>query len=278
MQERRLHPGKNPNWVEEELVLALDLYLRSGLPDNSDPAVVELSNVLRSLEIHSEGRHADSFRNPNGVGLKLANFAAIDPNYDGKGLPNGGKRTEEVWYRYSTDKDGLAAEVSRVLESRGLSAAQPDGPARAQVASVTVEAQHVERFQFSIPEKVIEATRSEQSLVLAFTTHLESQGHMVTRHRYRPAGTAPQIVCDLVDETDHVLYEAKGNAERPSVRMAIGQLLDYRRFESTPPRLAVLLPQEPARDLIELIHSVDASVVWWTTEGFERVEPSATSA
>lgn len=75
--------------------------------------------------------------------------------------------------------------------------------------------------------------------------------------------------CDLVDETDHVLYEAKGDILRTSVRMAIGQLFDYRRFEQPSPRLAVLLPCQPAPDLIELVHSVPASVVWRTEDGFE---------
>ena len=188
------------------------------------------------------------------------------------------KLDKEVWKRYESRREALAADASAIREGRELPAVPSVGLARAQMAAVTIEAQHVERFQFSVPDKVIEATRSEQSLVLAFTAHLESQGHMVTRHRARPAGAGVSIVCDLVDETDHVLYEAKGNVERPSVRVAIGQLLDYRRFESTPPRLAVLLPQEPARDIIELIHSVPASVVWRTKDGFDRAEPSATSA
>ena len=272
MQERRPRP-RNPRWAEEELVLALDLYVRSGLLDDTDPAVVELSRVLNALEIHSERPDADRFRNPNGVALKLANFAALDDNYHGRGMTSYSKLDAEVWHRYESRRDALAADASAIREGRELPAVPPVGPARAQVAAVTVEAQHVERFRFSIPDRVIEATRSEQSLVLAFTAHLESQGHMVTRHWYHPTGPVSPIVCDLVDETDHVLYEAKGNVERPSVRMAIGQLLDYCRFESTPPRLAVLLPQEPARDLIELIHSVDASVVWRTGDGFEREEP-----
>ena len=75
-------------------------------------------------------------------------------------------------------------------------------------------------------------------------------------------GSGPALVCDLVDEVDHVLYEAKGDVRRTSVRMAIGQLLDYRRFEPSGMSLAILLPREPARDLIELILSVPASAMF----------------
>ena len=59
--------------------------------------------------------------------------------------------------------------------------------------------------------------------------------------------------------------------------MAIGQLLDYRRFEPSSMRLAVLLPRQPAQDLIELIHSVPASAVWRTKDGFASSQPPAAS-
>lgn len=272
MQERRPRP-RNPRWAEEELVLALNLYLRSGLLDDTDPAVIELSRVLNSLEIHAERPDANRFRNPNGVALKLANFAAIDPNYHGRGMTSHGRLDKEVWDRYASDEDALAAAASAIREGIGLPAVQTIEPERAQVTEVSVEAQHVEQFQVSVPDKVIEATRGEQGLVLAFKQHLESQGHRVTRHRYQLGGPIPPLVCDLVDETDHVLYEAKGDVLRTSVRMAIGQLFDYRRFESTTPGVAVLLPRRPAPDIIDLIHSVPASVVWRTTDGFTREEP-----
>ena len=268
MQERR--PRKrNPPWAEEELVLALDLYLRSGLLDDTDPAVVELSHVLNSLEIQSERPDADRFRNPNGVALKLANFAARDANYPGRGMTRGSRREVEVWDRYASDEDVLAAAAAAIREGRGLPAVQSVEPARAQVTEVSVEAQHVEQFQVSVRDKVIEATRGEQGLVLAFKQHLESQGHRASRHQYQPDGPVPSLYCDLVDETDHVLYEAKGDVLRTSVRMAIGQLFDYRRFEPPSTSVAVLLPRQPTRDIINLIHSVSASVVWRTKDGFE---------
>ena len=260
-------PPRNPRWTEEELVLALDLYLRSGKLEDTDQAVAELSRVLRSLEIHPKDRRAESFRNASGVATKLANFAEINPN--DKGLPHYGKLDKVVWKRYASDEDALAAAASAIRQGLGLPAELPDEPGQVQVIEVSVEAQHVERFHVSIPNKDVEATRSEQSLVLAFKQHLESQGHRVTRHEYPLGGPARSLYCDLVDETEHVLYEAKGDVLRTSVRMAIGQLLDYRRFEESPPRLAVLLPRQPVRDVIDLIRSVPASVVWRTENGFE---------
>ena len=97
----------------------------------------------------------------------------------------------------------------------------------------------------------------------------------MTRHKYRPHDSAAALVCDLVDETDHVLYEAKGDIRRSSVRMAIGQLIDYRRFEPPSMSLAILLPRQPAQDLIELIRSIPASAVWRTKSGFASISQSA---
>ena len=126
----------------------------------------------------------------------------------------------------------------------------------------------------SVPGQDRTATRREQSLVQALRKHLEEQGHRVTGHEYRLPGSKQPLSCDLMDESDNMLYEAKGDVLRTSVRMAMGQLVDYRRFEETSPRLAVLLPCEPAQDLISLIHTVPASAVWQTDDGFTSRPPS----
>ena len=264
---------RNPPWVQEELILALDLYLREGLLDDEDPAVIKLSDDLNALTVHYERPDATRFRNPNGVALKLANFAALDPNYGGRGMTRGGRRDAEVWELYASDEDALAEAANAIRLGRQLPTRPPTRATGDLITRVEVEAKHVDQFEVFVTGQVIEAERSEQRLVLAYRDHLESQGHEVTRHRYSMGGSGSQLVCDLVDETAHVLYEAKGNVRRGSVRMAIGQLLDYRRFEQSTMSLAVLLPRQPSQDLIDLIHSVPASVVWRTKDGFSRAVP-----
>ncbi len=266
-------PPRNPSWAEEELILALDLYLRRGTLDSANPAVVELSRVLNALTIQPERPDAARFRNPNGVTLKLANFAAIDLTYPGRGMTRGGKRDTEVWDRYASDKDMLAEVAAAIREGHEPPSptVRRDESARPEV--VEVEAQHVERFQVSVSSQETESTRREQSLVLKYVDHLESLGHTVTRHRYHLQGTSSALVCDLVDETEHVLYEAKGDVRRTSVRMAIGQILDYKRFEPSSMSMAILLPREPSQDLIELIRSVPATAVWSIVDGFRSIPP-----
>ncbi len=67
---------RNPVWERDELILALDLYFRleRRVPDDGDPEVIALSELLNALPIHSDRPHTQRFRNPNGVALKLANF------------------------------------------------------------------------------------------------------------------------------------------------------------------------------------------------------------
>ena len=55
--------------------------------------------------------------------------------------------------------------------------------------------------------------------------------------------------------------------------MAIGQLLDYRRFVTPQPQLRVLVPEPPSHDLRRLLAAVGIGAVWPEREGWQDVEP-----
>ena len=267
-------PPRNPPWTEEELILALDVYLHCGAVGKKHPEVLALSRTLKSLDIHSKRPDRHRFRNPNGVGLKLANFAALDPGYDGVGMVRGGKRDAEVWDKYSTDMDALADTAAAIREGGEPPTAPVSKAAGPRVTAVDIEEPRVERFRVTVPRQDRMATPGERQLVARYEKHLKKRCRRVKKHQYDLPDSSHPLECDLVDETRKVLYEAKGDTLRTSVRMAIGQLLDYRRFETDPEMtLAVLLPRQPTPDLIELIHTVPASVVWATERGFETSEP-----
>lgn len=106
-------PARNPDWTTDELIIALDVYRRHGLLDDTDPEVIELSSVLQALPIHPADARSATFRNPNGVALKLANLASCDPGYTGK--PTRGSRLDEqVWQTWTGRWDELA-EVAALL-------------------------------------------------------------------------------------------------------------------------------------------------------------------
>jgi 5-methylcytosine-specific restriction protein A len=109
----------NPAWSRDELILALDLYLRhrESLPSKQHEEVQELSRFLGKMG-HALGISSSaSFRNPNGVYMKLGNFRRWDPDYikDGKtGLVKGNKDEEVVWNEFSASPYRLAAIVSAI--------------------------------------------------------------------------------------------------------------------------------------------------------------------
>jgi hypothetical protein len=92
-------------------------------------------------------------------------------------------------------------------------------------------------------------------LVRQYMTYLLRQGHGVCRHKIVAPGEAKPLFSDLYDSTTHThtLIEAKGSVRRESIRIAIGQLADYRRHIRDVHELAVLLPAKPRPDLLDLL-------------------------
>lgn len=110
--------ARNPTWSRDELILALELYLRhrERLPDNNDAEIVELSRTLNSL-FGDQAEDAALFRNPNGVYMKLANFRAIDPVHTSRGkrgLSRGGHGVEEVWAEFAERPRELKAVAAAI--------------------------------------------------------------------------------------------------------------------------------------------------------------------
>ncbi|MEU7044044.1 restriction endonuclease [Streptomyces varsoviensis] len=172
---------------------------------------------------------------------------------------------------YSTDAPDANDEIRSVIMFRlkPITASSSQGtplpftPADHQVVEdVEIEKQHTEGAVVSPNKKEYEAERREAPLVTAYRDHLQEQGHTVTRKKIRPKGELKPLFTDAFDITTHTLIEAKGTVTREAIRMAIGQLYDYRRFITPKPSLVVLLPSRPRDDLIELCHSADVSVVW----------------
>lgn len=127
----------------------------------------------------------------------------------------------------------------------------------AHVQEVAIEVLRSRESAHEVAARIGTIERREAVLVLRLEGALRAKGHRVQRHQIYPAGQANPIYTDIFDSTDKILYEAKSDSTRESIRMAIGQLLDYRRFVPPDTRLAVLVPTRPARDLLRLLQSVN---------------------
>ena len=100
------------NWSRDELILALALYLpnRSAPPGKASAEVKELSDFLNKMGMFLGVIDADTYRNPNGVYMKMMNFRSLDPLYTSGGKVGLTKRNCDevpVWERFSKSPDDL---------------------------------------------------------------------------------------------------------------------------------------------------------------------------
>jgi hypothetical protein len=204
---------------------------------------------------------------PIGVGLEVL----FVNNHSGGGLvefANGDWRPGDP--AVFLDPTQPATPFSSAIATQAQEAVVPDVDLPqanvVQTSVVDVEGGDVETFARAGTPPTI-SQRREHRLVQAYQSALEARDHVVTVHEYSWGGEVLRLRCDLFDETASVLIEAKGTVTREAVRMAIGQLMDYRRFEPEGVALVVLLPWMPSTDLIGLIHSVGATPVWLTDAG-----------
>jgi hypothetical protein len=77
-----------------------------------------------------------------------------------------------------------------------------------------------------------------------------------------------KLFVDLFDLTHWQLLEAKAATSREAIRMAIGQLRDYKRYYSgRHPSLAVLLSSHPSVSCIKLLTENRIAAIWRTPGG-----------
>jgi hypothetical protein len=108
----------------------------------------------------------------------------------------------------------------------------------------------------------------EAKLVQKFIAWSRRTGREYKRFRIVPRGEAKPHLSDLYSKETNQLIEAKGSVSRDAIRMAIGQLLDYKRFAPARTDLTILLPECPRADLVELIRSATISMIHENNDDF----------
>ncbi|MDO9445309.1 MAG: hypothetical protein Q7K37_08320 [Dehalococcoidia bacterium] len=90
------------SWTRDELVLALNLYLRLpfGRMHQSNADVLALASLIG--------------RTPGSVAMRLGNFAALDPALDRRGMANASAGARAIWDEWGTNPDAVAEESERI--------------------------------------------------------------------------------------------------------------------------------------------------------------------
>jgi 5-methylcytosine-specific restriction protein A len=97
---------------------------------------------------------------------------------------------------------------------------------------------------------------------------LLAQGHATSRLRIQIAGELGTLITDTWMPESRTLIEAKGDATRNDIRMAVAQLLDYRRHITPAPlRSTVVVPIAPTRDLHDFGRSAVLSLAVFDSRG-----------
>lgn len=96
-------------WTKEELILAFNLYLKLpfGKMHKQTPEIIELANLLG--------------RTPSSIGMRLGNFASVDPYHISrgiKGLQGGLKQVQPIWDEFANNKEELIFESERILAKK----------------------------------------------------------------------------------------------------------------------------------------------------------------
>jgi 5-methylcytosine-specific restriction protein A len=121
---------RNQAWTRDELILALDLYLKTRPKrlSETDPNVIALSRVLNSLPPAQAASDPSRFRNTNGVKMKCGNFMRFDPYYKDRGrsgLSRGNQLEEVVWNEFASDPARLAAVAEAIRKGAPEASNEP---------------------------------------------------------------------------------------------------------------------------------------------------------
>lgn len=109
-------------------------------------------------------------------------------------------------------------------------------------------------------------TRKEAKLQKRYNDYLRNTLHHKTcRHEIRIDQQV--LYTDLYDEAADDLIEVKSSIDRSTMRLALGQILDYAQM-LRPTLCTILVPDRPAQGMIDVCHHHGVRVVWRSGDAF----------
>lgn len=169
------------------------------------------------------------------------------------------------------DEHGLP----HLLDELGLSRALTKNLTTQAIVTVLPPEEHTtEQFPVRPQETTELRERRESRLLERYRQHLTAADHQLCRHQIIAPQEQSVLVTDLYDLTTGELIEAKSTTDRMTIRLALGQILDYAHHLSHKSK-ALLLPEPPSADLTALLHAHGVTVIWEQPHGgFTRAVPN----
>jgi predicted HNH restriction endonuclease len=184
---------RNEDWMRDELILALDLYMRhrSSPLGKEAPEILELSALLVKLGEILDAQRTETYRNANGVYMKIMNFRRMDPQYtaSGKvGLGRGNKLEAVVWNEFAADPERLAEVASAIRSS--------------------IESTEIPRGEWTQEEE--EQTGQEGRLLTRLHRYRERDGKLSRRKKEHVLKETGKILCEGCDLDSEKKYGTAG--------------------------------------------------------------------
>ena len=231
----------------DEYIVVADLYLRRGNSSGArDPEVLELAQLTG--------------RTPGSISRRLGNYQGT--LHPGTGLKPVTGEALAVFGAMSGDpqvRERLTAEARARLQA-GAPSGVMQLPAGVAARLVETEQMRTTETEVTLSEVTRTIVRAEAQLVDRYLAWLAKKGRGMSSVLLPSESGALRV--DLFDPAQNLLIEAKAKSSREYVRYAVGQLMDYRRRITPRPSLAVLLPESPAQDMLDLLKELNISVIF----------------
>lgn len=96
-------------WTREELILAFNLYLKLpfGKMHKNTPEIIQLANLIE--------------RTPSSIGMRLGNFASVDPYHQERGiggLKGGMNQVKPIWEEFFNNQEELVFLSEQILAEK----------------------------------------------------------------------------------------------------------------------------------------------------------------
>ena len=203
-------------------------------------------------------------------------------------LPGSGRKQQEYVGEYRVRQDDRGPfHYARAVDSRGQDRtvivfhlerlSSGTAPVRVPRSQPATEPKAPFQVPLEVDRTYVSARRAseaattrrrEAELTSMFNSWLAMQGRSANRWAI-PIDSGAALLTDYYTDDDNTLFEAKASSSRNDVRMAIGQLHDYRHnLGVVSLRCALLLPDEPAPDLVDMLRSIGFGCVVRAGTGF----------
>ncbi len=191
-----------------------------------------------------------------------------DPPYEVKTAPDTRGNERQVFVFRLVNFGGQSVETSKKMNLEGIVLDIADWtPLQSESAQLT-----------DLERNARATVLEENKLQNRFGKYLSHNGLEPERVSIQIGGIKGSLIPDFVVKQWGFVVEAKPTLSREHIRLAIGQVLDYayllRRARSDL-KPAILLPGRPQEDLLELIISLDITVIAEISDGnFEVISPN----